>query len=198
MSAMDDVFGELPGRPDHPDYWRISEIVLRHDGAVEEAPIEERNAAWMRLIGELVDDLEGLTDVAMKRTMFALGAQADYETAAKATASFIDGFATGAEYAGGKSTPGRRINAAVQRLDAAVRKAEDEDAKEATFTVWASAYADYYSIVYAGVQRARRLLGIRTVADHQRQMATLEGRRVASKMGTLWVEGFVSGAAFAA
>jgi hypothetical protein len=32
---MDEVFGHDPNRPEHPDLWRLVEIILRTDGAAE-------------------------------------------------------------------------------------------------------------------------------------------------------------------
>ena len=51
----------FPGRPTHPDFWRISEVVLQQDGqATEESlPMEE-------IVKETVD-LESLTYFAMQR-----------------------------------------------------------------------------------------------------------------------------------
>lgn len=33
---MSDVFPPNPGRPDVPEFWHLSEIVLRHDGKLED------------------------------------------------------------------------------------------------------------------------------------------------------------------
>jgi hypothetical protein len=30
--SLNDVFGDFPGRPDHPDFARLSDIVLQQDG----------------------------------------------------------------------------------------------------------------------------------------------------------------------
>ena len=32
---MDEVFGHRTNRPQHPDFWKLTEIILRLDGAVE-------------------------------------------------------------------------------------------------------------------------------------------------------------------
>lgn len=36
MDAMSRVFGERPDRPDHPDFWRMSEVVLGLDSEAME------------------------------------------------------------------------------------------------------------------------------------------------------------------
>lgn len=109
MSAMDDVFGKRPGRVDHPDFWRISEILLRHDGALEKLPAEEREAAWKGLVAEHVD-LDSVMYVATQRTLRALDiltmadlrklqrTKAGRRQATLMVTMFVDGFVTGAEF----------------------------------------------------------------------------------------------------
>lgn len=36
MSDIGSLFGDFPGRPEHPDFWRLSEIILQLDGKFNE------------------------------------------------------------------------------------------------------------------------------------------------------------------
>lgn len=73
-SGMDDVFGKRSGRPDHPDFWRISEILLANDGDMEAAGdnAEQKEATWAARTGAVVDR-GSVTYAAINRTMMAFG-----------------------------------------------------------------------------------------------------------------------------
>lgn len=51
----------FPKRPTHPDFWRISEVVLQHDGEADEG-----NQSMGEIVKDTVD-LESLTYFAMQR-----------------------------------------------------------------------------------------------------------------------------------
>lgn len=74
--AMSDVFGSNPNRPDHPDYWRISEVVLKLDGRTQNPDVsdEERQKSFQELYNG-VADIESITYVAFHRTAFAFGVE---------------------------------------------------------------------------------------------------------------------------
>ena len=72
MSAMDDVFGPRSQRPDHPDFWRISEIYLESDAAMDEAEGDQKDVVWHDRVSDVVD-LNSAMYAAMNRTMLAFG-----------------------------------------------------------------------------------------------------------------------------
>lgn len=51
MGAMDEFFGPNALRPDHPDFWRLSQIVLAADARIQEAPdLDAKEAAWVAAV----------------------------------------------------------------------------------------------------------------------------------------------------
>ncbi len=103
---VSELFGDHPGRPSHPDFWRISEIVLSNDGPMEEArDNEEKERAW-RARTNLVVDVDSVTYMAMQRARFAVG-ERDLPLLGRVTTVWIDAFVTGAGYerAGGHREP---------------------------------------------------------------------------------------------
>lgn len=103
MEATDDVFGQNPNRPAHPDFWRLSEIVLANDGRVEEAFDQEK--AWKDTVADVVD-VESIVYMASQRVMLMMGPPqpGNVTDHATLTALYIDAFLTGAlfERRGGK------------------------------------------------------------------------------------------------
>lgn len=104
MSGMSDVFGERPARPDTAEFWRLSEIVLRLDGAMEAAATgAEKDQVWEARVTEHVE-LEALTYMAMQRAIRALGLRTRVDVAlrsldvAKLSGMYIDGFIAGCEF----------------------------------------------------------------------------------------------------
>lgn len=73
VSSMDDVFGRRPGRPNHPDFWRISEVLLANDGDMEAATSNDaKEAAWKARTGAVVD-VGSVTYAGMNRARMAFG-----------------------------------------------------------------------------------------------------------------------------
>lgn len=73
MSDSEDAFGKRPNRPNHPDFWRISEVILAADGALEAARTEDdKEAAWKARTSGVVD-IHSVTYAAIQRTMLAFG-----------------------------------------------------------------------------------------------------------------------------
>lgn len=75
--GIEDVFGEAPGRPDHPDFWRLSEIILQLDSAIAEGAAS--------VIGEISSevDLKSATYMADqhgRRCVEILGIKGDAKT----------------------------------------------------------------------------------------------------------------------
>jgi hypothetical protein len=108
MSGMDDVFGVMPNRPNHPDFWKLSQVILRMDGAMEAATSEdEKEAVFASFVGGHVD-LPSLAYVATHRAMRALGTKTQMEVAAnfkevaRLASLYMDGFTTACEYLAAK------------------------------------------------------------------------------------------------
>jgi hypothetical protein len=83
----------FPKRPQHPDFWRISEVVLQNDGASAEGkqPLEET-------VKDTVD-LESLTYFAMQRGGMACQRARLPESLAPVLGSiWIDAFMAGAKF----------------------------------------------------------------------------------------------------
>jgi hypothetical protein len=88
---MDDAFGKIPGRPDHPDFWKLSQIVLRTDGRLEADPDAFRSTV------SSVIDLESLTYFARQRVMRLFPGQPERSTIALMSL-YMDAFIMGAEF----------------------------------------------------------------------------------------------------
>lgn len=87
----------FPGRPDHPDFWLISEAVQDFDSAADD------NAGFDRLVRPIVD-IPSLTYTAEQRAARALGAGARNPLfrvtpeLMRLQATWIDGFVAGARF----------------------------------------------------------------------------------------------------
>lgn len=86
----------FPNRPDHPDFWRLSEVVLQLDGAIDEA--EDKEAVWERVVSDIVD-IPSLEYMAEQRALRAVGSAAPVALITKLTALYLDGFCAGAKFA---------------------------------------------------------------------------------------------------
>jgi hypothetical protein len=83
----------FPKRPTHPDFWRISEVVLQHDGGADEGkkPLEE-------IVKDTVD-LESLTYFAMQRAGMSCQKMGLPEALVPVLASvWLDAFLAGARF----------------------------------------------------------------------------------------------------
>lgn len=104
MSGMDDVFGRFAVRPDHRDFWRLSEIVLRMDGAMEAATSDDEKQRVFERFASVHVDLDSLSYLALQRAIRALGIRtrmdliANTVEVARLSALYIDGFTTGCEF----------------------------------------------------------------------------------------------------
>jgi len=103
-SAMDNVFGERPNRPDTPDFWKLSAVILRLDGAMEAATTkEEKDKLYVSLVGAHID-VDSLAYMAMQRAMSGLGLTTSTEVrenmamVAKLASIYMDAFIAGCEY----------------------------------------------------------------------------------------------------
>lgn len=99
-----DVFGSMPQRPNTKDFWRLSEIVLEMDGAMQAAQTDDdKEAVWQRYMGEHCDH-NSLYYVALQRSMHILGVQtaadamAQFGLLAKLTTVYSEGFVVGCTF----------------------------------------------------------------------------------------------------
>lgn len=103
MSAMGEVFGERPERPDTKEFWALSAMILQYDGRMEETSDEERDAAFEAMVREHVG-LEEVAYMAMQRAMRATGVVNRMELAAtfqevmKLSATWMEAFVLGCEW----------------------------------------------------------------------------------------------------
>ncbi len=107
MAGLEDVFGRNPHRPNHPDFWRMSEILLGNDGAMDEAPDEMKESIWRDRVASVVD-VQSVTYMAVQRALKLSGVNSNpfrqdtpQEVARKAqgAALFIDAFVAGVMFA---------------------------------------------------------------------------------------------------
>jgi hypothetical protein len=105
MGATDDVFGRRESRPDHPDFWRISEIILANDGRMDAASPAAKEQVWKDTTSGVVD-VQSVSYTATQRAIRLLGPPTpqNIRQHSAVAALWIDGFITGAhfEQRGGK------------------------------------------------------------------------------------------------
>jgi hypothetical protein len=83
----------FPGRPTHPDFWRMSETVLQHDGEATEG-----DQSMEEIVKDTVD-LQSLTYFAMQRAGMSCQKMGLPEALAPALASvWMDAFMAGAKF----------------------------------------------------------------------------------------------------
>lgn len=106
--AMDEVFGRRKHRPDHPDFWRLSEVVLGMDAGFDEsAPEEEKERMWAERVNA-VGDRASILYMASQRVMRVLGPPPT-ETHARHQATYVamwvDAFVAGAMFERARREP---------------------------------------------------------------------------------------------
>ena len=111
MSAMDDIFGPQPERPDTPDFWRLSEIILELKAEMQETAgdQEAQSRAW-RARYEAIGDFDSIAYAAKQAAYQVHGivTGADFiemmadpqrsESFVRAMQTYFDGFIMGAEF----------------------------------------------------------------------------------------------------
>lgn len=100
-----DAFGNFPSRPNHPDFWRLSSVMLKLDGRMNQAKSEdEKDAVWTDNLTRWIDE-DSATYTAMQRAMRPLGVQTvgdarkHAQTLVLLTVVWLEGFQVGAEVA---------------------------------------------------------------------------------------------------
>lgn len=205
-----DEFGERPALPDHPDFWKIAEILRRHDAATKEFQgWKALDQIWRKLAGPYAD-VDSLIDVAMKRAKFSVaGKEPDDVVIIGLSGLFFEGFVTGAAFAAPAETAGEinpapkdheltdmvKVMKRVQlmshtddvlgSLDRSVQEASNDDERDAAFAAWVGQVVDYESVTYAAGVRTEFTIG-----------RLIDDPRFGVTGATLWIEGFVCGAKY--
>lgn len=95
MSGVNDVYGRVPGRPSHPDFWRLVEVVQQFDIRMDAERNQRRRAELFdHTVNEQVD-LESITYMAMQR---ALRIATDPRDQAMLAAMYVEAFLVGATF----------------------------------------------------------------------------------------------------
>lgn len=97
----------MPNRPDHPDFWLISQTLIDNDASLD---IAVDKPAAFRTIVNAVADIASLQYAAEQRALRAFGANSPSGLRTAAAALWMDGFVAGAGYhklktEGGQSAP---------------------------------------------------------------------------------------------
>lgn len=93
---------EYPHRPNHPDFWRLANLVLQADGRAEEDP-----ARAEKMVADIVDP-DTLSYMALQRAMRLVGAEtreqvdANKHEVMRLAAIYFDAFILGARFEASK------------------------------------------------------------------------------------------------
>lgn len=95
---MSDFFGDFPNRPDVPEFWQLSEVVLANDGTAT-----EEKDGFLKVVEKIVP-IHVLQYMAEQRVLIAmqkmgLPVPPPKSIMAMLMAVYMDGFAAGASYA---------------------------------------------------------------------------------------------------
>lgn len=108
---LSDIFGEMPHRPDNPDFWRLSSIILRLDGLIDSQPDEDaKEEAYEGNLARWIDHQDALVYMAFQRAARAANAPtvADVRkqmgTITRMMALYAEAFQVGAEFVSGRDT----------------------------------------------------------------------------------------------
>lgn len=109
---LNDFFGSMPHRPDHPDMWKVADVLLKLDGALEAAGDDNqaKDLAFQGILEEVGIDSEVLSYAAMQRAFRVLGIRTRADLTKKIPEAIMlasvwtEAFAVGALVAQGEST----------------------------------------------------------------------------------------------
>lgn len=100
-----DLFGPNPQRPDTPEFWRMSEIILKLDGRMDAARTdEEKEVVWNDNVEKWAGDQDALVFVAFQRAMRVLelstvgDVKANMDILLRLMVLYSEAFQVGAEY----------------------------------------------------------------------------------------------------
>jgi hypothetical protein len=87
-----------PNRPDHPDFWKLCDVLLQQDGSLEDG------GDFEVILSEVVDP-ESLAYVAMQRAQrLVMNGSIPMTAIPTYAAIFLDGFTTGVRFERKRST----------------------------------------------------------------------------------------------
>jgi hypothetical protein len=102
--GLSPVFSDVSARPEHPDFWRLSEIVLALDAKMDAATTEaQRYQVWLDVVGESVD-FDSVSYMAIQRAMRVLGIttreqlRLRADEAQRIAAVYCEGFVVGSTF----------------------------------------------------------------------------------------------------
>jgi len=78
-------------RPDHPDFWTLSNVVIQIDA------MAEQHQGFTEIVGRMID-IDSVTYMAEQRAIRAMGPNASPATRSLIGATWIDGFMAGINY----------------------------------------------------------------------------------------------------
>lgn len=98
-----DIFGDNPNRPDNPDFWKLSEVLLKLDSGLDpsDPDDEAKQRQWEARMKEVGIDTEAVSYAAVQRAQRVLGVRTRQDLAAKApqvmmlASVWLDAFAAG-------------------------------------------------------------------------------------------------------
>lgn len=98
---INDFFGPNANRPDHPDFWRLSETILGYDAGIDMAV--DKDKFWEDAVDAVVDR-NSVMYMAFQRAARAYNCETVGDVVqhvgeiTKATVLYIEGFLMGAEF----------------------------------------------------------------------------------------------------
>jgi hypothetical protein len=103
---IEDILGNGSGRPEHPDFWKLSDVCLKLDSGLDPSnPNEdEKQAQWEARIKEIGVDIDSLVYTATQRSFRVLNITNREQLIEKVgvatmlTSVWLDAFAAGAFY----------------------------------------------------------------------------------------------------
>lgn len=102
---INELFPGPDSRPDHPDFWKLAEIILALDASIDkEATDEEREKAWHKGVSGSFTDMESLAYMATQRAMRVLGISTSGQLRAlrgpltSLSAMWMEGYVVGSKF----------------------------------------------------------------------------------------------------
>lgn len=103
--SLNDVFGSYPGRPDHPDFAKLADVVLQQDGRSYDADFD-----FAKYLAEFIDadSLRHMARERSRRIADGLPTQLTLEDMVAAfSAIYLDAFMVGYQFHAKKAEEGK-------------------------------------------------------------------------------------------
>jgi hypothetical protein len=104
VSWIQDAFGDMPQRPDTPEFWALMEIIYKFDGRVVEAQGEDAKEAAFTSAFEGIIDPKVVAYTGFQRALRVLNittrgeVMANMATVAAIASAWMEAFAMGAQW----------------------------------------------------------------------------------------------------